>query len=61
MDAPSLSVSNMTEERREPAPLFAFELTEASAQPRDHWPDPHRLDIRPEVVLSRFGAAPLLA
>jgi hypothetical protein len=61
MDAPSLSVSTLTEERREPAPLFAFELTEASAQPVYHWPDPHRLDIRPEVVLSRFGAAPLIA
>jgi hypothetical protein len=31
MEAPSLSVSNMNEERREPAPLLAFELTEASA------------------------------
>jgi hypothetical protein len=61
MEAPSLSVSNMTEERRDPAPLLAFELTEASAQPLDHWPDPHRLYIRPEVVLSRFGAAPLIA
>jgi hypothetical protein len=61
MEAPSLSVSNMNEERRDPAPLLAFDLTEASAQPRDHWPDPHRLDIRPEVVLSRFGAAPLIA
>jgi hypothetical protein len=42
----------MNEERREPAPLFAFDLTEASAQPLDHWPD---------LVLSRFGAAPLIA
>ena len=39
----------MTEERREPAPLFAFELTEASAQHVDHFSDPHRLHIRPEV------------
>jgi hypothetical protein len=31
MEAPSLSVSNLTEERREPAPLLAFELTDASA------------------------------
>jgi hypothetical protein len=61
MEAPSLSVSNMTEERRDPAPLLAFELTEASAQPVDHCPDPHCLHIRPEVVLSRFGAAPLIA
>jgi len=61
MEAPSLSVSNMAKERREPAPLFDFQLTEAPAQPLDHWPDPHRLHIRPEVVLSRLGAAPLIA
>ena len=70
MEAPSLSVSNMNEERREPAPLLAFELTEASAQPVYHWPDPHRLHIRPEVGsafvwvhvdLSRPGIADWLA
>ena len=70
MEAPPESVSDMTEERREPAPLFAFELTEASAQPLDRLPDPHRLHIRPEVGsafvwvhvdLSRPGIADWLA
>lgn len=70
MASPPVSVSDMTKERRAAAPLFAFELTEASAEPLDHLPDPNRLLIRPDdgsafawvhVDLSSPGIADWLA